>query len=124
MEDTAAVGDGGASPTTFSADEKSVRILKGVRAGQSVRPVGSDIVEGVTVLKAGEIIRAAEVRGEKALLFRKMAFLRAGNRMNIYISIIHIYYVARYQAIRVFFLLPLPPPVLSAWILHRLNVTE
>ncbi|CAN0551080.1 unnamed protein product, partial [Ectocarpus sp. 8 AP-2014] len=51
----------GEDPTTFSAEEKSVRILKGVRAAQSVRPVGHDITEGATVLRAGEVIQAAEV---------------------------------------------------------------
>lgn len=45
----------------FSAEEESVRILKGVRTAQSVRPVGHDIVKGATVLQAGEIIKAAEV---------------------------------------------------------------
>lgn len=49
-------------PSTFSADEKSVRILKGVRAGQSVRPVGRDITKGTVVLRAGEKLLAAEVR--------------------------------------------------------------
>lgn len=58
VEDTAAVDEGS---TVSSADEKHVRILKGVQAGQSVRPVGHDIVEGATVLKAGEIVSAAEV---------------------------------------------------------------
>lgn len=48
----------------FSAEEESVRILKGVRAAQSVRPVGHDIVKGAMVLRAGEIIQAAEVSGE------------------------------------------------------------
>ncbi|CAM9193389.1 unnamed protein product [Scytosiphon promiscuus] len=59
VEDTAAVD--GEDSTTFSPEEKSVRILKGVRAAQSVRPVGFDIVQGVTVLRAGEVIRAAEI---------------------------------------------------------------
>lgn len=60
VEDTAAVDGDDAS--TFNAEEKSVRILKGVRTGQSIRPVGFDIVEGATVMKAGERIGAAEVR--------------------------------------------------------------
>ena len=59
VEDTAAV-DGEPSPAS-NVDEKSVRILKGVRAGQSVRPVGHDIVQGATVLRAGDIVSAAEV---------------------------------------------------------------
>ncbi|CAM9235871.1 unnamed protein product [Ectocarpus sp. 4 AP-2014] len=59
VEDTAAAD--GEDPTTFSAEEKSVRILKGVRAAQSVRPVGHDITEGATVLRAGEVIQAAEI---------------------------------------------------------------
>lgn len=59
MEDTAAVDE---VSSASSADEKYVRILKGVQAGQSIRPVGHDIVEGATVLKAGEIVSAAEVR--------------------------------------------------------------
>lgn len=59
VEDTAAVDGDDAS--MFSAEEKSVRILKGVRPGQSVRPVGFDIVEGAIVMKAGEKIMAAEV---------------------------------------------------------------
>lgn len=59
MEDTAAVDSEASSAS--SADEKCVRILKGVQAGQSVRPVGHDIVEGATVLKAGEIVSPAEV---------------------------------------------------------------
>ncbi|CBN76716.1 conserved unknown protein [Ectocarpus siliculosus] len=59
VEDTAAVD--GEDPTTFSAEETSVRILKGVRAAQSVRPVGHDITEGATVLRAGEVIQAAEI---------------------------------------------------------------
>lgn len=59
VEDTAAVG--AEDSTTFSAEEKSVRILKGVRPAQSVRPVGHDIVKGASVMRAGEVIRAAEV---------------------------------------------------------------
>lgn len=60
VEDTADVD--GEKPSTFSGDESSVRILKGVRAAQSVRPVGFDITKGANVLRAGEIITAAEVR--------------------------------------------------------------
>ena len=59
MEDTAAVD--GADSTAFNKEEKSVRVLVGVRAGQSVRPVGYDIAEGATVLRGGETINAAEV---------------------------------------------------------------
>ncbi|CAM9122404.1 unnamed protein product [Pylaiella littoralis] len=59
VEDTAAVD--GEDSTMFSAAEKSVRILRGVRTAQSVRPVGHDIVKGATVLRAGDIIRAAEI---------------------------------------------------------------
>lgn len=59
VEDTAAVD--GADSTAFNAEEKSVRVLVGVRAGQSVRPVGYDIAEGATVLRAGETINAAEI---------------------------------------------------------------
>lgn len=58
VEDTAA--ETGPS-SSFSADEKSVRILKGVRPGQNIRPTGHDITKGTTVLHAGDRIEAAEV---------------------------------------------------------------
>lgn len=60
VEDTSAVEGDAASE--FSAEENSVRILKGVKTGQSVRHVGFDIEEGATVMCAGERIGAAEVR--------------------------------------------------------------
>lgn len=59
VEDTAAVD--GEDSSKFGPEEKSVRILKGVRAGQSVRPTGHDIVQGAMVMRAGEVIQAAEV---------------------------------------------------------------
>ncbi|CAN0435223.1 unnamed protein product, partial [Laminaria digitata] len=59
VEDTAAVDC--ADSTAFNAEEKSVRVLVGARAGQSVRPVGHDIAAGATVLRAGETINAAEI---------------------------------------------------------------
>lgn len=51
----------GEDSSKFSAEETSVRILKGVRPGQSVRPTGHDIVKGATVMRAGEVVQAAEV---------------------------------------------------------------
>ncbi|CAM9113787.1 unnamed protein product, partial [Hapterophycus canaliculatus] len=59
VEDTASVD--GEDSTTFSPEERSVRILRAVRAAQSVRPVGHDIVQGATVLRTGEVIGAAEI---------------------------------------------------------------
>lgn len=88
VEDTEAVIDEGASSssaslaTTFTADEKAVRILRGVRPAQSVRPVGHDVVEGTTVMEAGEVIRAAEVKEELVESRREVGMLsrRGGSK--------------------------------------------
>ncbi|KAG5179608.1 MoeA N-terminal region-domain-containing protein [Tribonema minus] len=58
VEDTQAMA-GDAS--LMDADEKTVRILKGVAAGTSIRPIGSDIAQGEVVLTAGTRVTPAEV---------------------------------------------------------------
>ncbi|PNW77779.1 hypothetical protein CHLRE_10g451400v5 [Chlamydomonas reinhardtii] len=54
VEDTEKLPDGEGS-------QRRVRICKAAKAGQDIRPVGSDITEGDTVLQAGERVGVAEM---------------------------------------------------------------
>ncbi|KAG2449667.1 hypothetical protein HYH02_005196 [Chlamydomonas schloesseri] len=54
VEDTEKLPDG-------EGGQRRVRICKAAKAGQDIRPVGSDIMEGDTVLQAGERVGVAEV---------------------------------------------------------------
>jgi gephyrin len=57
IEDTEAVD----ASIDNTHQEKSVRILVGVKAGQNIRPIGSDIVAGEKLLQPGDIITSAEI---------------------------------------------------------------
>lgn len=56
IEDTSSV-DGGDKEGT----EVAVNILKAVKAGQNIRPVGSDISPGEVLVDAHELVSAAEI---------------------------------------------------------------
>ncbi|KAG2505206.1 hypothetical protein JM16_009049 [Phytophthora kernoviae] len=56
IEDTSAVeGSGG------SAIEEAVNILKGVKVGQNIRPIGSDIRPGEVLVDTHELVTSAEI---------------------------------------------------------------
>ncbi|KXZ48662.1 hypothetical protein GPECTOR_26g565 [Gonium pectorale] len=48
-------------PAAGEGGQRRVRINKAARAGQDIRPVGSDIMQGDVVLRAGERVGVAEV---------------------------------------------------------------
>lgn len=58
IEDTSSVeGDARAA----SSQEREVNILKAVKAGQNIRPVGSDIQPDEVLVNAHEVVTAAEI---------------------------------------------------------------
>lgn len=54
----------------------TVGILKGVKAGDSVRPIGEDVQAGQTVLRAGHTLRAAELGVLAALGYARVTVVR------------------------------------------------
>ncbi|KAK1931838.1 Molybdopterin biosynthesis protein CNX1 [Phytophthora citrophthora] len=56
IEDTSSVGD-----SEKLEKETAVNILKGVKAGQNIRPIGSDISPGEVLVDAHELVTAAEL---------------------------------------------------------------